>query len=385
MLGCAPAIVLALWLAVHRVPGFGPLVADALRAVFGKEFVAWLEDTAYGVQDFVNRKLRRERPTEPAWDVDEGMAPQAPAPQASVPSPAASSSVGGEPGAPSAPAFTRTNVAPMLPAIAAKGEGVWVPMIDVRKPELPARMLKTFLHPDEHRSWAVIAVVAVDLEHVELRLMAGRYEPESRTPESKSYARPAVVPEADRPSLLAAFNGGYKTTHGDYGMKLDGVTLVVPRGRACAVGKLVGGGYAIRSWEALREREGELAWVRQTPLCMYEEGKANPALEMSKLGWGASSVSGTTVIRRSAIGLDATGKVLFVGVGDFLTGKTLAHAMHHAGSADVAQLDVNFSFPKFVTYDANLKAIPLTKNFEFEEDQYVGRRAERDFFYLVHK
>jgi hypothetical protein len=54
----------------------------------------------------------------------------------------------------------------------------------------------------------------------------------------------------------------------------------------------------------------------------------------------------------------------------------------------VAQLDVNFSFPKFVLYERKeegLAAVPLTENFEYEADQYVGTRSQRDFFYLVRR
>ena len=80
-----------------------------------------------------------------------------------------------------------------------------------------------------------------------------------------------------------------------------------------------------------------------------------------------------------------------MGIGDHVTANAMADAMVHAGAQQVAQLDVNFSFPKFFTYDwANaakdqLKAIPLTDNFEFTEDEYVGRRAQRDFFYLTRR
>ena len=91
------------------------------------------------------------------------------------------------------------------------------------------------------------------------------------------------------------------------------------------------------------------------------------------------------------MGLDASGKVLFVGIGDFTTATAIADAMHHAGAANVAQLDVNFSFPKFVTYEprsagsSDLLATPLTQHFEYTEDDYIRKPAERDFFYLTRR
>jgi len=78
-----------------------------------------------------------------------------------------------------------------------------------------------------------------------------------------------------------------------------------------------------------------------------------------------------------------------VSIGDFLTAKSIAAGMHHAGADSVAQLDVNFSFPKFFTYrdaaDGSLGAVPLTDTFEYDAHEYVGPRAARDFFYLTRR
>ena len=47
--------------------------------------------------------------------------------------------------------------------------------------------------------------------------------------------------------------------------------------------------------------------------------------------WGAT-VSGETVIRRSAIGVDKTGQGLFYGLGEAVTAQALARAMRAAGA-----------------------------------------------------
>jgi hypothetical protein len=373
-----PLVGVAMWLAVHHIPGFGPLVADSLRWAFGNEFVAWLEDTAYGAEDWMNRKTRADAPAEPMWQVPE-------TPPSSIPPPPSAT------GAPPPPPFALASLAPMHSEVAAKGEGVWVPVVDPRQPGDRTRLLKTFLHPDKNRSWSVVAVVAVDLSSVELHAVAGRFEPERKSKDAKAYKTPAVVPEDMRERLIAAFNGGYKSTHGEYGMKVGGVELAPPRTRCCVVARMNDGSYLIRDWEKVKEREAEMSWWRQTPICMFDEGAPHPMLAMPKFGWGAASVSGTTVIRRSAIGLDKERKLMFIGIGDHVTGQAIGMAMHHAGAHYVSQLDVNFSFPKFVLYEhkapgsAELKAVPLTENFEYTEDQYVGKEAERDFFYLARR
>jgi len=56
----------------------------------------------------------------------------------------------------------------------------------------------------------------------------------------------------------------------------------------------------------------------------------------------------------------------------------------------VAQLDVNWSYPKFVLFEPKepggpRKAVALASGFEFSEDEYIRKRARRDFFYLVRK
>src|SRR5690349_6293269 len=47
--------VLGLWGAIHEIPGFGPWLADTGRSVLGQAAVAWIEDTAYGIADDINR------------------------------------------------------------------------------------------------------------------------------------------------------------------------------------------------------------------------------------------------------------------------------------------------------------------------------------------
>ncbi len=376
------------WIAIHRVPGFGPLVADSARALVGPKAVAWAEDFAYGVQDWINRRTRAGEAPEAYWEVPTNQPEDPPAKALD-----AGQAVDGEAAKEKAglPPFKLASVGPVYESVVAKGDGVWVPVIDPRNPDAETCLLKTLVHPDRARSWATVAVVAADLRRVQLHPVAGRFEPESRTPEAKKYKRRAVIDPQHHGRLLAAFNGSYKSTHGHYGMKVDSVVLTKPRIKACTIAEYDDGRLTIRPWEAVRETEAQMLWYRQAPICFYDEGKRLPALSMPNIPFGASAVSGTTVIRRSAIGLSRDGQVLYVGIGDFTTARSIGDGMHHAGAHNVSQLDVNFSFPKFVTYDwsepgsKQLKAIPLTKRFEYTEDQYIGTRSHRDFFYLTRR
>ena len=42
------------WYGIHNIPGFGPALADGVRAVLGPSVVAWIEDTAYGIADDIS-------------------------------------------------------------------------------------------------------------------------------------------------------------------------------------------------------------------------------------------------------------------------------------------------------------------------------------------
>ena len=64
-----PVLAVGLWIAVHKIPWLGPLVANTLRAVVGTDNVAKLEDFAYGVEDRFNRWYRKNDKPKAYWEV----------------------------------------------------------------------------------------------------------------------------------------------------------------------------------------------------------------------------------------------------------------------------------------------------------------------------
>ncbi len=145
----------------------------------------------------------------------------------------------------------------------------------------------------------------------------------------------------------------------------------------------------IAPWTDLRAMESTMRFYRQTPPCLYSRGKRHPGLGIEETtSWGAA-VGGGAVIRRSAIGLDEKATTLFVAVSNNMTAPALADGMRHAGAFDVAELDVNWSYPKFLVYAPNaagdLEASTLFPNFVFEKDEYVRKRSPKDFFYVVRR
>jgi hypothetical protein len=375
----AGVLVALLWWAVHRYDWMGPLVANTLRAIIGADAVASIEDWVYSVEDRKNRLLHDKEAPKSYWKV--------PAPKAS----AAPVTPSENPSVPALPPFRPKDPGPALKSWSAPGDGIWVPIADPRRPGEEPFMMKTLLHADPERGWSEVFVVAVDLRRVTLHVVPGSQEPKADNKEAEAIARPAVIPASDHEELLAAFNGGFMTEHGGYGMKLDGVTIVGPKPKACTVGVYKDQSIRVAPWTELEATEPEMLWFRQAPECMVRENKIHPGI-LWKAGikkWGAT-LDGETVIRRSAIGINAARDVLYVSITNHTSARVLAEGMRHAGAVEVAQLDVNWSYPKFVLFEPKTpggprKAVALAAGFEFSEDEYIRKKARRDFFYLKRK
>ena len=163
VLALVPVIIVGLWIAIHRVPWLGPLLADTARSVVGTGPIARLEDIAYGLEDRWNLLWRGNEMPEPYWDTPEAI----PIATALVPAEV------------QLPPVRQDNVPPMHKSWSAPGDGAWVRVEDKVHPGEPIAMFKTLLHPDRTRSWTAVTVVAIDLRQLRLRCVAGRYEPKA--------------------------------------------------------------------------------------------------------------------------------------------------------------------------------------------------------------
>ncbi len=395
LLGIAIAIPVVLggaWYAANHVPWFGAWLADTLRSVIGTEGVAELEEYAYGLEDRWNRFWREGEKPKAYWESPSGAAsapaaaPTAPsgtpAPSGSAPSPAAGATTG------SAAPFNPRDVGPFDAKYAAPGDGVWTAVPLPESPTEPPLLFKTLIHPDAKRPWAEVFAVALDLRRVGLHAVAGTTEPRGTAPGAREAVRTGLIPATDLPSLVAGFNGGFKEEHGHYGMKIGGVLLIKPRPDACTIAMTEAGALRIASWKALQDIDGALRWWRQTPACLVENGKLHPALYDENTNWGAA-LGGGTVVRRSAIGLDAEGKTLLVAVSNHTSPRAIAVAMTHLGAVSAAQLDINYSYPRFVLFPKGAagepEAVSLFEGFKVGKDDYLREPSVRDFFYVVRR
>src|SRR5690606_36933552 len=153
----------------------------------------------------------------------------------------------------------------------------------------------------------------------------------------------------------------------------------------CTVAATREGALLIDRWPDLEGQRDTLAWWRQTPPCMLNDDKRHGGLwDPDAKGWGGT-LDGGTGIRRAALGLGKDRQILFVGMSNHTAAQALADGMHHAGAVDIAQLDVNWSYPRFVVFppeDGVRKTKSLFEGFEVGENDYLREPQIRDFFYV---
>jgi hypothetical protein len=300
------------------------------------------------------------------------------------------------PATPPAPpnVFPPPPFAPPAERTARPDDGVWLPYVPAGVGE-PALLYRTTVHPDAVKRHVVVTVVAIDLQRVALRLVAGTLEPTSDSVPKEH--RPGIVAPADLPELIAVLNGGFMTHHGGWGMGVGAETLAPPKPEGCTVA-LHDGAVEVRTWSNLPSSHASpgatpLTSFRQTPPCLVERGDLQAALlgPEKPRAWGLSE-TGSVDIRRSALGVSQDGRTLFYGLGEEITPRALAGAMKAAGAFDAAELDVNWSYTRFLVYapPTSPGAIPevratLIPKIKHAPRQYVAKPSERDFFYLVRR
>lgn len=314
-------------------------------------------------------------------------------PPAVAPPPAAPSAepvvAAPEPPPPPPPPVPPPNFAPPFAKTAQANDGVWEPLVAGPAGE-PALLYRTTVHPHSLKSDIYAAVVAIDLTRTDVRLVAGTEEPETKTVAQEK--RTGLVPPADLANLLVVFNGGFMAKHGKYGMMLDGEELLTPREDACAVAMRKDGSFWVAPWLEMKGKNDDLAFYRQTPACLIDKGEYHPDLDndFKRKKWGGQN-DGRKDTRRSAVGLDASGKVLFYALGEWVFAKDLAVAMKTAGAVSAAQLDINWSYTRFLLmgHPNALEPIQvvatLVPKIEHSKRGYVEKASTRDFFYVRRK
>ena len=323
----------------------------------------------------------------PIASVSDAPEPQA---SASAAAPAASSGAvaSAAPAPSSAGSFPPASFAPPHARSAREGDGIWTESAAAGEPGKGA-VVQTTVHPHPVNRFVPVQLVAMDLHKLDLHLSAGTRDPPSdKIPAER---RTGLVPAADQARLIAVFNGGFQAKHGGHGMMVQGEVFLPARDNLCTVALLRDGGVRIGTWSALQSEQARYLSWRQSPPCLLENGEMNP---LARGGDGARkygmAIDGKMTIRRTALGLDASGRTLFFGYGEDVTPALLAEAMKTAGAVDAAQLDINWSYTRFFFYEHPSAGPPVINNslvpkLKYDREAYVTKPSGRDFFFVARK
>ncbi|HVZ12720.1 MAG TPA: phosphodiester glycosidase family protein [Patescibacteria group bacterium] len=262
-----------------------------------------------------------------------------------------------------------------LPALS--GEGVWT-LINTGSGA--AMMERTFVRPDPERDYALVSLVKMDMSKLTLGITAGTYEPGERAMPGKGY-----IPKNIQASnlLIAAFNGGFKRTDGEYGM-IVGKDVYLPLKKNLATLVI----YNDKKPQIVRFRGQNLGQdvvaIRQNGPMLLENGHdttGSPAWNMQT--WGLTTTN-SMYTWRSGLGITKDGNIVYA-AGSSLVPSTLARALHAAGAVNAMQLDINSAWVRFVLFEpkgnGTYTYLPLQKDLINGGYQYL-HGYQKDFFYV---
>ena len=299
-----------------------------------------------------------------------------------------------------------------------------LPQPPCRPPNAPPAFYSTYLLVDPERPFTRVYLVVWDPRAVQMRIMSGTREPESAT----GATAPGMVPRTPESlnRVVAGFNGGFQSLHGEFGMMSAGRVYLPPKPWAATVAIRDDGGVMMGSWRgppegvrhyserwATRQIPDNMVEFRQNLTSVVENGRWNP---WRRWYWGAapSGDEEQVFIDRSGLCLTEEGFVVYFW-GKSMGAEELGKAMLAARCVRGLHLDMNQRHTAFELYHAFERdqpppdvPRPIDPDMEFEINvpyargwrvrgrklvrtmtpmtfpRYI-RRDPRDFFYLTLK
>ncbi len=390
--GICVAVFILGFLAINTWPAFGAQGADFLRGIIGDEAVARLEMKFNQIQDDLQKlkyQLGLEEPAAP-WNTLQTPTPVAlftltspPETQTAVAFQPTATMAGVNPPEPTpTPTPAIWEPAVIKPLGGAEGEGIWSAYIQDAEGYIVG--YRTFLQPDPARPYTLVAIVAVDLTRIRLHFVLGSIEPAGENKQPRSGA----IPQADRAVhvLLAAFNGGFLSRHGQFGAMADGIIALPPRDGLGTLVIYTGGRVSLGEWATGSEITSNMVDLRQNGPLVVQEGQINPRIHNnSPQDWGYT-VNDVSPTIRTGVGLSKDARTLYYFCGPSLSMESLAISMQSAGAWNAIQLDINNYWSLFVKFQPDgSKLIPkalLPKLMVANIERYLWDYT-RDFFYIT--
>lgn len=363
-------LIAALTIIPAASPAAGAQLADLLRAVVGVQPVADLESLSNLVRDDVNRLRFGAGGAQPqiSWSIASQGVPSTPITR-TLPTPTELAN-----SAPLPPSANVVTASPPLPWVAYGPTQNGVPL-----------MARTLILADPARSYAGVALVRIDLSRLQLHIMPGTLEPAHPSGIGLIIPGLGTVPAADRPALVAAFNGGFKAVHGRYGMMVNGLTLLPPIDGTATVAIFKDGSVQLGAWNQDVFPSVDMLAFRQNCPPLIDAGTLNPALDKDSFARAWGFTRNTDIAWRTALGLSQDRRFLIFAVGNGTNAKFLAEALQQAGAYSAMQLDVNQYYARFMSY-TQVNGQPVGQRLL---DQMTNNPMQfltpdlRDFFYLT--
>jgi cytochrome c-type biogenesis protein CcmE len=213
---------------------------------------------------------------------------------------------------------------------------------------------------------------------------ASAYYPGTYEPPSAALRGPTQIPSAQRYRLLSTFNGGFIYTDGLNGDAVNGVTNEpMTKGNATAIG-YKSGAVNIISWKGGTHVSKNVAWARQSLPLIVDNGKPNPALDLST-AWGYT-LDNAVRVWRTGLGIDAHGNLIYVAA-SYQTVMSLADILIRAGAVRAMELDINPEWYTLLTYrHSHHELVPtqVAYNYQQPSTRYLVP-DDRDFFAIYRR
>jgi hypothetical protein len=365
----------------HLTKRFSHWTVDTLRAVpwIGPAPIARLEDAALALRDTYRRLVFRA--SGQAADVivtGDAPVPMLDTSQASL----------------EEPAWPPARI-PSIWKSTEKGEGEWtVPEVPWLRSvpgasaDSPGAFFVTFVRPDPERPYSRVLLVAMDTRQLDLDMEAGTEDPEPLTGPHGSGRIPRDPAIYRR--VAAAFNGAFKTEHGQYGMMVHRRVLLPPAPRSATVLVLNDGRIGFGTWGGEHRTLGvdgvgddAIVSYRQNLDPLIDHGQVNPT---GRNLWGFTLPGKGAQTERSAVCVTTNGQLLYAW-GDDVSATTLAKALKMGGCEYAMHLDMNpyHTGFLFVAIDelriGHYKSQLLTNAMSIQPDRYIWY-SPKDFFYV---
>ncbi len=343
---------------------------DTVRSFVGTAPIAWLETKVFAVADVARRTRYRMSEGEEAAAAPDRLGPYVAVGAGTWPPPRLHG------------AFAKL----------AKGEGEWRPSAPewLRKlPGAPPAFYETFVRPDLERPYSRVLVLAMDGRQLELGMEGGFEDPEPTTGaygSGKIPRRPEVLD-----NLVAAFNGAFKTEHGEYGMMVEGRVLLPPVPGGATVATFADGRIGLGSWDADPSIPPGMVSFRQNLEPLVADGVLNPTRRRI-WGWarGGSSMEAMQT-HRSGVCEMPGGHMAYLW-GEDVNWLALGRAMLLAGCSYGIHLDMNPYHTSLYwlrvddhavrEIDVDYKVRPMDPRMIMGLNRYL-KWAPKDFFYVT--